>query len=282
MKPLPLPALDARTTYATCISKTRPAKAKARLKELEDQVAAAAADYEKAAAAAALHTLSHLESQPDGDDENATSNKALTSCYTSRMARKGSAGRSLYNQLLQAAKDLCPLCGHGYANTLDHQLPKSSYPLLAIVPANLVPACLTCNHAKGENAPASAEEQTLHPYFDDITDHVWLAARLTEPPEPGVFFYVTPHPDWTPTLTARVQRHFATFKLGKLYAAQVGTELGALNDYLRDKPYKAIVDELQHRAASYGTRNSWQAALYRALAASPWYVSSGYLNEWDT
>ncbi|NYV74090.1 hypothetical protein [Streptomyces sp. UH6] len=119
------------------------------------------------------------------------------------------------------------------------------------------------------NAPASAEEETFRPYFDDITDHVWLAARLTDPPSQGSPFYVTPHPDRTPTLTARVQRHIATFELGKLYAAQVGTELGALNDYLRDKPYKAIADELRHRAASYGTRNSWQAAaLCRALAAS--------------
>ncbi|THA40981.1 HNH endonuclease [Streptomyces sp. A1547] len=280
MKPLPLPALDARTVYGTCISKTRPAKAKARLTQLEDQVAAAAAEFEKAAEAAALHTLGHLKDQPDGD-KTASRNKALTGCYTSRMARKGSAGRHIYNQLLKAANGLCPLCGHGYANTLDHQLPKSTYPLLAVTPANLVPACLTCNHAKGDSDPASAQEQTLHPYFDDITSHVWLAARLTEPPEPGVSFYVAPHPDWTPTLTARVQLHFRTFKLGKLYAAQVGTELGALNDYLQGKPYKAIVDELQHRAASYGTRNSWQAALYRALAASPWYVKAGYLNEWD-
>ncbi|MFD0123829.1 MULTISPECIES: HNH endonuclease [Streptomyces] len=281
MKPLPKPVLDARTVYTTCISKARPAKSKARLKGLEDLVAAAAADYEQAAATAALHTLGHLKNQPDGDDEDATANKDLTSCYTSRMARKRSVGRTLYEQLLAAAKGLCPLCGHGYANTLDHNLPKATYPLLAVTPANLVPACLTCNHAKGEDAPASAAEQTLHPYFDDITSHAWLAARLTAPPEPGVFFYVDPHPDWTPILTARVKQHFRTFKLGKLYSAQVGTELAALNDYLRGKPYAAIVDELQHRAASHGNRNTWQAALYRALAASPWYVRSGYLNEWD-
>ncbi|WP_338933186.1 hypothetical protein WEB32_34360 [Streptomyces netropsis] len=54
---------------------------------------------------------------------------------------------------------------------------------------------------------------------------------------------------------------------------------GALHYYLKGKPYKAIVDELQHRATSHGNRNPWQAALYRALATSPWYVKSGYLNE---
>ncbi|MEU7646897.1 HNH endonuclease [Streptomyces huasconensis] len=282
MWPLPEPALDARAVYATCISKTRPAKVKARLRQLEDTVAAAADEYEKAAATASLHNLKHLEDQPDGNDMSKGDNKKLTGCYTSRMARNGSAGREIYNQLIKSARrGRCPLCGHGFADTIDHQLPKIAYPLLAVTPANLVPACLPCNKAKGEAVPATAEEQTLHPYFDDVTDYVWLAARLTAPPEPGVTFFVDPHPDWSPTLTARVQRHFTTYKLARLYAAQVGTELAALNDYLRGKPYRAILDEIQARATSYGTRNSWQAALYRALAASPWYVKSGYLNEWD-
>ncbi|MFF8732064.1 HNH endonuclease [Streptomyces sp. NPDC015171] len=282
MWPLPPPDLDARTVYTTCISKARPAKVKQRLQELEGDIATAADEYEKAAASAALHNLQHLRKLPDGNDPNKNDNKKLTGCYTSRMARKGSVGRDIYNQLLKGARrGRCPLCGHGFANTLDHQLPKEKYPLLSVTPANLVPACMACNHAKGEASPASAEEQTLHPYFDDVTDHVWLAARLTVPPEPGVTFFVTPHPDWPTPLTERVQRHFDMFKLAKLYAAQVGTELAALNDYLRGKPYRAIVAELQDRAASYGNRNSWQAALYRALAATPWYVKSGYLNEWD-
>ncbi|QKW29143.1 hypothetical protein HUT11_25810 [Streptomyces seoulensis] len=282
MWPLPRPDLDVRDVYSTCISNTRPTKVKARLEQLEDAVADAADEYETAATTASLHTLSHLRDQPDGADTAKGDNKKLTGCYTSRMARKGSAGREIYDQLLKRAhRGLCPLCGHGFADTIDHQLPKVAYPLLAVTPANLVPACLPCNKARGEAAPATAEEQTLHPYFDDVTDHVWLAARLTTPPEPGAVFFVSPHPDWSATLTARVQRHFTTCNLARLYAAQVGTELAALNDYLRGKPYRAVLDEMQHRAASYGTRNSWQAALYRALAASPWYITSGYLDEWD-
>ncbi|WP_034088710.1 HNH endonuclease [Streptacidiphilus albus] len=282
MWPIPQPDLDARSVYATCVSKTRPAKVKARLELLEDAVAAAADEYEKAAATGSLHALKHLKDQPDGNDPAKGDNKKLTSCYTSRMARKGSAGREIYNQLIKSARrGRCPLCGHGFADTIDHQLPKIAYPLLAVTPANLVPACLPCNKAKGEAIPALAEEQTLHPYFDDVSGQVWLAARLTPPPEPGVIFFVAPPADWSATLSARVQRHFTTYKLARLYAAQVGTELAALSDYLRGKPYRAAIDEIHDRAASYGNRNSWQAALYRALAANPWFIKTGCLSAWE-
>ncbi|WP_053161421.1 HNH endonuclease [Streptomyces caatingaensis] len=66
------------------------------------------------------------------------------------------------------ANELCPLCGISKVTTIDHQLLKGRYPLLAVVPVNLVPACRDCNTGKGEEAPATAEDQPLHPYYDDL------------------------------------------------------------------------------------------------------------------
>ena len=39
----------------------------------------------------------------------------------------------------------CPFCGIGTVSTLDHYLPKSKYPALAITPKNMIPACRDCN-----------------------------------------------------------------------------------------------------------------------------------------
>ncbi|CAM5719997.1 hypothetical protein SALBM311S_12175 [Streptomyces alboniger] len=81
------------------------------------------------------------------------------------------------------------LCGHRDVSTLDHQLPKMKYPLLAVVPINLVPACGICNWLKGEHVPETASEQThFYPYYDDVADQQWLFARLksdfeNRPPE---------------------------------------------------------------------------------------------------
>lgn len=63
---------------------------------------------------------------------------------------------------------LCPLCAHRDVEAPDHQLPKSKYPLLSVVPVNLVPACHRCNAIKSDADPKTASEQALHPYFDDL------------------------------------------------------------------------------------------------------------------
>ncbi|MFJ9642166.1 hypothetical protein [Streptomyces sp. NPDC101206] len=83
----------------------------------------------------------------------------------------------------KARRTAAELCGHGIADTLNHQLPKIVYPLLAVAPLNLVPACRGCNSHRSELAPRTAEEQTLHPYCDDLGDHVWLTARVQDLPK---------------------------------------------------------------------------------------------------
>ena len=68
---------------------------------------------------------------------------------------------------------VCPYCNRQYTFTiedekispeLDHFLPKSQYPYLALSFYNLMPACAVCNHTKSE--------QTIdkHPYFDGFND----------------------------------------------------------------------------------------------------------------
>lgn len=284
MLPTPKPDLDVATVYAACISKARPAAMRTRLQDLSDIVAAAAAEYETAAAAAAAHTLAHLHHQPDGKaGKDGGVNKQLTGCYTSRMVHKNGAGREFYNELLERAPDgRCALCGHGIADTLDHQLPKIAYPLLAVAPANLVPACRGCNSLRGEMAPQTAEEQTLHPYFDDLGDHVWLTARVGGLPKPAVTFHAVPPPAMPEVMAARVRLHFTTLKLGKLYGSQVGPELRSLSHTLRGKHPTAVPGYLTERAEGWHRENPncWQAALYRGLSTSEWYTEGGHQAPW--
>ncbi|MFJ2348021.1 HNH endonuclease [Streptomyces antimycoticus] len=286
MLPLPKPGLDARTVFTTCTATARPETLRARLQDLKDHVAKAAVEYETAAAGQALHTLGHLQHQPDGKPPPTAGgiNEQLTKTYKSRMVPKRSSGRDFYDQLLSGAPDgRCALCGQGLADTLDHQLPKTAYPLLAVTPANLVPTCHDCNFYKGEQAPATAEEQTLHPYFDGhVHDYVWLTARIAGPPEPAISFHATPPPDMPPVWAARVLRHFTTLKLARLYNPQAGPELRSLSRSLHRLPPKEIPEHLRERAADWAEENPncWQAALYRGLAESTWYAEEGYKEPW--
>lgn len=64
----------------------------------------------------------------------------------------------------------CPMCGEpGRPRTLDHFLPKTTYPELAINLLNLVPCCDWCQgEKKVEYSNASGKRCYLHPYFDEV------------------------------------------------------------------------------------------------------------------
>ena len=60
---------------------------------------------------------------------------------------------AMRGDLMAAARNaLCPFCGRDQVGTLDHYLPKSRYPELSVLGANLVPACETCNRLKGTSS----------------------------------------------------------------------------------------------------------------------------------
>ncbi|MEV6314275.1 hypothetical protein [Streptomyces sp. NPDC051776] len=294
------PTLDSGAVYDICTATARPSGVCKALQGLKEIVVKAAAAYEVAAAQQAQHTLSHLKHQPDGEPAakpaeaakvakaakaaKGSLNEQLKKTYVNRMV--GGAGRAVYDKLRGSCHGLCALCGHGAADTLDHQMPKDSFPLLSVVPVNLVPACSRCNHQKREQAPTYAGDQTLHPYFDgDVHDHLWLFARITGPPKPSVIFYVDPPADMPPTFAARARHHFAALDLSGLYNSQIGNELRSLGMSLAKHPLlpaelRGHLQETAEIKAAVEGRNSWKAALYRGLVDSTWYVDGGWEEPW--
>ncbi|MGW0710510.1 HNH endonuclease [Streptomyces sp. NPDC002643] len=201
------------------------------------------------------------------------------------MAKIGRPGRAIYDELKMAAV-VCPLCGHREVTTLDHHLPKSVFPLLAVTPANLIPCCSDCNRTKQSAAPNQAEEQTLHPYFDNIDDEQWLAAEVLQGAPTALRFFVHPPRGWSDDLRARVIHHFETLGLADLYGAQGATELAG-NAYALQRSFEAggagaVRDYLQLQAESWNRRwrNHWKGAAYMALAASDWFCTVGCVI-WD-
>jgi len=175
-----------------------------------------------------------------------------------------------------------PLCGQHIVSTLDHYLPKTRYPALTVAPWNLVPACHDCNKAKSDTRPLTADEEALHPYYDDIEGDLWLAAEVVESAPAALRFLVSPPHGWNDTLTARVLRQFQMLKLARLYAAKGAQELTDLHNLLRTHFATGGPDEvrllLQQFAESCraANMNGWRTATYRALANSDWYCQGGF------
>lgn len=275
MRKLSKPADGAVDVFLLCADGVKEADLRARFKQVTPDIQKAAEAFEAAAAAAALYLLEETQ-----DVAGLVTAREMDDLYKLRMARAGSRGRRIYDKLKLLAST-CPLCAHRPVSGLDHQLPRSKFPALAVTPTNLVPACGDCNKRKHTSRPRTAEEQTFHPYFDDFGREPWLHAELLECSPPVLRFFVKPPSSWPALWGARARHHFKFFQLGELYMAQAGQELVNIRyqlTRLREKAgAEAVLNHLRETADSLEriNPNSWKTAMYKTLGASTWFCTDG-------
>lgn len=273
------PTLSAQSAFETCISRVQNARLAARLANAAPAIVVASARFDHAARRHSLHQIpTHDEVPPDitvGEMEKV---------YTQRMAKSGAPGRDIYDEIFASAPSgRCPLCMQRFVATLDHHLPKAHYPALAVAPLNLIPACSDCNKAKLDAVPLTAEDVPLHPYYDDLGDDVWLTAVVVESRPAALRFEIARSRAWDDTLFARVNRHFRSLGLARLFASEAAEELLHIRhqlEILRDAdPEDGVRDELERRAASCAAArvNGWRSAAYRAWSESDWFCEGGFL-----
>jgi hypothetical protein len=272
------PIQDAKDVFVTCISRVRDAKLKARLEGVTQAVVDASVEFDFAAEHNLLHQIATQKSVG-----GVVSRAEMEAVYTQRMAKQGAPGRDVYDALFTSApQGKCPLCGHRAVTTLDHHLPKARYPALAVAPLNLVPSCSDCNKSKLVSVPTNANEEMLHPYFDDIDGDRWLAAKVIHERPATLLFFVDAPTHWSDRLRSRVVRHFQTLRLGSLYASEAADELlnirHQLGDMHKTGGAKLIQIELRERAIScqQARRNGWRTATYEAFADSQWFCDGGF------
>lgn len=69
----------------------------------------------------------------------------------------------------------CPYCSIGQPSTLDHYMPESKYPAMALCRLNLVPMCWECNHEKSCHLPY---KEYIHPYYSLFPNAIFLLAKI--------------------------------------------------------------------------------------------------------
>lgn len=278
MLKLPKPTLLTATVYADCISSTQSALKKAKLSACAPLILQAETELDSKVTKGLVHTIAR-ETMVNG---NVTVSE-LKYVYTGQMVGHTN-GRIHYDKLiLSAPHNLCPLCGHRDVDTLDHYLPKAKYPRLSIVPINLIPACTVCNKGKLMEYPSTPEEETLHPYYDDIEKVQWLKMHVLQTNPVSVSFYVDRPTGWSQLLFDRVDGHFNSFELKKLYGTQAGRELAGMKRQLasiygkrsnQSAVKKFLLETAKSKSEVY--LNLWQPVLYRELAADSWFCSGGF------
>lgn len=188
-------------------------------------------------------------------------------------AKPGSTQGQVLAQLRNRVLQLCPACGEdGTPNTLDHYLPKESYPELSIAPHNLSPMCDIC---QGEKSDQTLDGQNrrlfLHPYFDNFL-HAQVVVLRIMPPYNAPTTEIKPHPALTPAERAVVQRHVDGlnvpsrynhfFKDQYLRLLRLTRDMRLANQNVRESLYafKAMTAMKSH--------NSWPHVFYDAVVAT--------------
>jgi hypothetical protein len=278
MKKLLKPIDEPLDVFEACIDRVRNVELKTRLVACKEEVEAASIEYDEKAILVELHTINSRDNVA-----NTVSADEMKKVYTSRMAKKLAPGRIYYDKIMSIPEHgRCPLCSQRIVSTLDHHLPKAHFPALAVSPLNLIPACQDCNKTKSEDIPNSPEEETLHPYYDDVEGFTWIKARLTEDVPVVVEFYVNPPAGCDRILKKRLKHHFKTFKLAALYTSHAAEELSGM-EYIANKVYtaggsadlKSYLEDTAEGKKSVNP-NSWQAALYVCLSENNWFCQSRF------
>jgi hypothetical protein len=278
MLKLDRPPYSAEDTFTVCISRVREPALKAKLTAATHVICDASDAYE---AAAEVQALDQILRDPLVNGTVTTAE--MEAVYTGRMAKQSGPGRAIYDDIFAAAKGRCPLCAHRTVTTLDHHLPKAHYPVLAVVPANLVPACSDCNKAKLASVPHAPEDVSIHPYFDDVAGERWLYADVVEVAPAAMRFRVEPSAAWDPLLAERVRRHFRGLKLSSLYGSEAAEELLSIRHLLIELQASGGIDHvrahLEEHAESClaGRLNGWRGAAYEAWADNDWFCSGGFI-----
>ena len=277
MRVISKPTDDPKTVYTACISKVRDSSLKLQLQSVADLVETAADEYDQEGLNKSWFNVATHE------NVGFIPREEMEKVYTHRMVGSKSPGRSIYDKIKGSAEqNICPICAQRTVSTLDHYLPKSNFPSLVVVPYNLIPACSDCNKNKKAEVPDDAESQTLHPYYDDVTNEQWLFANVIEDQPASIKFIVKTPDAWQQVLQDRVNFHFNTFKLSDLYTSQAAVELSNIRGQmirLFDQGGEiAVRDHLHEAADSRRTNflNSWQTAMYQSLALSDWYCQGGF------
>lgn len=207
-------------------------------------------------------------------------NSQLSGVYDRVLVR--GYGRPIYDRIKASAKfRRCPLCGQRVVKTLDHYLPQTRYPELAVFPANLVPACADCNKSKLAHVAYSRAQETFHPYFDDWSEHCVLGASLEFAEGLTVSYQVLDAPGMSALDMQRARHHFHLLQLNELYVSHAAVELAENKETYRSNFESGPEALRQELLTVAGTRsranlNGWMAALYRCLAESDEFCTGGF------
>lgn len=278
MNKITKPEFDLDLIIDDCVSNMQSAKRVNAYKEIKSDLSLLAEEYDEKGFKKKLFDIAvHTK-------VGRVSKSELIKLYNSKFSKLGQLPRGKYYDKIRsgAPLNICPLCMKRVVSTVDHVLPKGSFPGFSVIPYNLVPACKDCNMDKKEFVPKSDKEVHLHPYYDDVCSERWLFVEVLET-NPITFKYVIKDVEgWPKVLMERIKKHFEIFNLNILYSIHAASELQSLSTLVGVRKtggaqqVKYFLETLAIGKLKIH-KNHWQTAFYNGLFESDWFCNEGVL-----
>lgn len=207
--------------------------------------------------------------------------EAIHSCFTSSFKKhiKENELKGVYEE----CRGVCPFCGEGRLEEVDHYIPKEYYPEFTLYPMNLIPICNKCNKKKSDKfLDGSNERRFIYFYSDYIDDLKFLQVSITFD---STIISKTTKIKYTADfskindvyLRKIIEQHYKELDLLKRYAEAAGNELSHIEDiYLHQEDYdkekvrdsvnRTVIGERNAQLKKAG-QNDWKYLLYEELLA---------------
>jgi hypothetical protein len=178
-----------------------------------------------------------------------------------------------FTALREAVHPCCSRCGCPMTGHLDHHLPEAAFREFAVLPANLVPTCGSCNSGLKQDKGIGSvwPQRFLHPYYDRYARKaLWRVAIKNQV---AFDFMPVPEPTLRPRLTELVRYNLDNL-LGWQFRNNVANHWKALPGSvakwrkLISEPYSGIepiLGVLLVTAVASEGLNGWKAALLRGI-----------------
>lgn len=288
MRSIPKPSeacFEIRDVYQMCVDGVSEEVVKDAFSRSKADIVAAAREYDLAAERSNLVAIPPDNRVKETICLNGLTKESFSNLYSNQMVKKERPRREVYDRLRnRAPHGKCPFCGYCDVDQLDHFLPKSKYPLLSVLPLNLVPSCPYCNGTKNASVAKAPEEQILHPYYDHdtIMGYQWVFAVVVESEPAALKYFVRVPEHFDDIISARASCHFEKNGLARRYSAQAADQISTfpstLEYFYASGGPENVREHLsnQYSAEHSKYKNSWQTAMYLALANSNWYCDGGF------
>lgn len=213
-----------------------------------------------------------LRNYTDSDEEAAARKDSLINLYTptdTQFQYEVLSSLRRNHQLI-----FCPSCGaHTVPGTLDHYLPKTTFPEFAVLVANLTPMCNACQEAKGTAYLTEGNQKKfIHSYYDQIDFPIYNIKIKGDYKKPEFEFGF--EDGIPPELEDLVKEHVISVNVRSRFLSYCETKYVHLLKTAHSLRVGGKENQLEFTismflgTAEFNSLNCWEAIFYRAVSRS--------------